>query len=89
LQGYEALKQRMTDWRRDGLTARQIAGRLNAAGLRTPRHDRPYSEAVVLTLLSRWGVATAKALVGPLGPDEWWLAGLIRELGVNGGKMRT
>jgi DNA invertase Pin-like site-specific DNA recombinase len=89
LQGYETLKQRMTDWRRDGLTARQIADRLNDEGLRTPRHDRPYSEAVVLTLLSRWGVATAKDLVGPLGPDEWWLADLIRELGVKGGKMRT
>jgi hypothetical protein len=43
---------------------------------------------MVLTLLSRWGVATAKDLVGPLGRDEWWLPDLIRELGIDGSKMR-
>jgi DNA invertase Pin-like site-specific DNA recombinase len=88
LQGYEALKERLTSWRRDGLTAQQIADRLNAEGLRTPRHGRPYSEAVVQMLLSRWGVATAEDLVGPLGPDEWWLPDLIRELGIEGAKVR-
>jgi hypothetical protein len=88
LQGYEALKARMVGWRREGQSAQQIADRLNAEGLRTPRHHRAYSEAMVLTLLSRWGVATAKDLVGPLGQDEWWLPDLIRELGIDGSKMR-
>jgi DNA invertase Pin-like site-specific DNA recombinase len=88
LQGYEALKARLIGWRREGLSAQQIADRLNAEGLRTPRHDRAYSASMVLTLLSRWGVATAKDLVGHLNPDEWWLPDLIRELGIDGSKMR-
>ena len=70
------------------MSAQQIADRLNAEGLRTPRHDRAYSASMVLTLLSRWGVATAKDLVGHLNPDEWWLPDLIRELGIDGSKMR-
>jgi DNA invertase Pin-like site-specific DNA recombinase len=88
LQGYEALKAKLIGWRREGLSAKQIADRLNKEGLRTPRHNRAYSAAMVLTLLSRWEVATAKDLVGRLNLDEWWLPDLIRELGIDGSKMR-
>jgi DNA invertase Pin-like site-specific DNA recombinase len=88
LMGYESLKSRIVAWRKEGETARQIAARLNAEGLRTPRHRRRFSEAGVRILLSQWDVSGAKEILGPLGSDEWWLPDLIRELGIDGRKLR-
>jgi DNA invertase Pin-like site-specific DNA recombinase len=89
LEGYAAMKERVIGWRREGLTAEQIASRLNDEGARPPRHGRRYTRDGVRTLLSRWRVSTAEALVGRLGEAEWWLPDLIRELGVDGRKMRS
>lgn len=89
LEGFAALQERVIGWRREGHTAAQIAAHLNDADVRPPRGRGRYNAAGVRTLLSRWGVSTAKDLVGPLSPDEWWLPDLVRELGVDGRKMRS
>jgi DNA invertase Pin-like site-specific DNA recombinase len=89
MEGFAAMKELVIGWRREGLTAARIAQRLNDIGMRPPRGRGEYNDSGVRTLLSRWRVATAKDLVGPLAPGEWWLPDLIRELEIDDRKMRS
>lgn len=89
LEGYAAMKERMIGWRREGLTSEQIATRLNDEGTKPPKHAGRYTKDGVRTLLSRWGVSSAAAAVGPLRSDEWWLPHLARHLKLDGRKLRA
>lgn len=88
LEGYAQLRETLTQWRREGLTAAQIADRLNAEGIATPKLFGTYNSDRVRTLLSRWKISTDRELIGALAPDEWWLPDLIQALAIDGRKIR-
>ena len=88
LEGYAALKERMTGWRHSGMTIRQIVDRLNDEGWHAPKHPAGFTIVAVRTLLTRWGMSTDKAMLGPLAEDEWWLPDLIQALPIDGRKLR-
>jgi hypothetical protein len=88
IEGYAAIRERIVNWRKAGMSAARIAERLNAEGFRPPKAAEVFGPGMVRTLMSRWGVRADEAL-GPLAPGEWWLADLSRELGIDGHKLRT
>jgi DNA invertase Pin-like site-specific DNA recombinase len=89
LRGYEQLKDRIVRCRGAGDTAVQIAAKLNSDGFRTPKSKKEYTKDSVQKLIARFGLVNEKATDGELGPNEWWLADLSRELDVNEGKLRS
>jgi DNA invertase Pin-like site-specific DNA recombinase len=89
LRGYEQLKDRIVRYRGAGDTAVQIAAKLNRAGFRTPKTKKEYTKDTVQKLIARFGLVNEKAADGELGPNEWWLADLSRELDVTEGKLRS
>jgi hypothetical protein len=89
LEGYAQLRETLTQWRHEGLTAGQIATRLNDSGVNTPKLSGQYNDNRVRTLLSRWGISTDQAMIGRLKPNEWWLPDLIQALAIDGRKLRV
>jgi DNA invertase Pin-like site-specific DNA recombinase len=82
LEGHEQLLDYIAGLRREGNTAAAIARRLNAEGFRTPKTRGAFSRDMIRKLLSRRGLAGEKTCPGQLGPHEWWLAELAREIPV-------
>jgi hypothetical protein len=91
LRDYGRLVARIAALRAGGLTAGQIAERLNEEGWRPPRRRTTFHGPMVRKLLSR---------LGPIGPrpaaersarwlreGEWWFADLARELGMPGATL--
>lgn len=85
LTGFESLRARVTELRRQGKTGEQIAEELNREGHRTARGG-PYTGWRVRALCVRLGLTAVPAGVAcPAdlpGPGEWWLPELAAELGV-------
>jgi len=84
LRDYERLKDRLAELRCQGKTSQEVADRLNAEGFRPARPGHAFNEKLVRMLVSRLGLngtlddpADDAAL---LGPDEYWLRDLVREL---------
>jgi Recombinase zinc beta ribbon domain/Recombinase/Resolvase, N terminal domain len=88
LRDHDRLIERLAEWRREGLTAGQIAARLNGEGFRAPKAPGGYNAASVRKLMSRRGLSDGGKVHGRLGKGEWWLSDLARELGMSDGKLR-
>ncbi len=79
------LRQRAAELHAAGATAAQIAGALNAEGLRPPKRAAAFTRNSVDDLLSALGLRHAR---GParrpeLREDEWWLRDLAGHLGMS------
>ncbi|WP_165036637.1 zinc ribbon domain-containing protein [Candidatus Protofrankia californiensis] len=83
---YSRLVDRLRALAAAGLTAKAIADQLARDGLRPPRGQERFHDGEVLQLLHRHGLCPARpqphAEEDLLGPDEWWLATLAREIGM-------
>jgi DNA invertase Pin-like site-specific DNA recombinase len=84
----EQLLGRVVAWRQEGRTAAEVAALLNREGYRTPKGRGEFTEEVVRQLLSRHGLTEDKLWADQLGPQEWWLADLARELAMPPFKLR-
>ena len=88
LRDFEPLMNRVEQLRQAGHTAAQIAERLNSEGFYPPKRDGQFTAPVVYQLLKR------RALIGNershnelLGPHEWWLTDLARQLEMSHSKL--
>lgn len=88
LRDHGRLIDRIAAWRRVGLTAGEIAARLNGEGFRAPKAPGGYNATSVRKLMSRRGLSDGGKVHGRLGKGEWWLSDLARELGMSDGKLR-
>jgi hypothetical protein len=90
LSGYEALKERVTALRQDGLTSTAIAEQLNAEGFHPPRRDERFNSGMVRSLLITFGLTKARGNSEQccLAEHEWWLADLSRKLSIPTGTLR-
>ena len=87
LSDFAGLIGRMTDLRKEGKTAREIAESLNREGFRTPKRRGQFSPDLVSQLLSRRGLARATKHIERLGPHEWRLPQLAEQIPVSAGKL--
>ena len=82
---YPALTERIRALDRQGLGSAAIAGQLAAEGFCTPRlHDR-FHPGEIQQLIRRLGLRPGldhdhRTDQGSLGPGQWWLASLAREI---------
>jgi len=86
LSSYGALRDRMVELRRAGATTAEIAEGLNREGFHPPRGTDRFNRHVVNQFLTRLGLlgpkATQRISSEDLGPHEWTIDGLARELGM-------
>ncbi len=78
------LRERVSGLAGEGLTAEEIAERLNEEGYRPPRCGATFRAAAVRKLRGRLGMGGKPPAHKPLeelGPHEWWLADLARAVG--------
>ncbi len=84
---YPALTERIRALAGQGLGSAAIAAQLAAEGFRTPRlHDR-FHDGEIQQLIRRLGLRPGldhdhRTDHGSLGPGQWWLATLAREIGM-------
>ncbi len=84
---YPALTEQIRALAGEGLGSAAIAGQLAAEGFRTPRlHDR-FHAGEIQQLIRRLGLRPGldhdhRTDHGSLGPGQWWLATLAREIGM-------
>jgi DNA invertase Pin-like site-specific DNA recombinase len=88
LKGLEQLLERIVELRQQGHSSTRIAAKLNEEGYRTPRRRRAFSTDIVRQLLSRQGLTGERSDAKQLGPHEWWLLDLARELDMSRDKLR-
>ena len=85
LSHYPALTERITALAGQGLGNAAIAGQPAIGGFRTPRqHDR-FHDGEIQHLIRRLGLRPGldhdhRTDHGSLGPGQWWLASLAREI---------
>jgi DNA invertase Pin-like site-specific DNA recombinase len=87
LSDFTGLIDRMTELRKEGRTAREIADSLNREGFRTPKRRGQFSPHHVLQLLSRRRLTKATKHIERLGPHEWRLPELAEQIPVSAGKL--
>jgi DNA invertase Pin-like site-specific DNA recombinase len=84
LSNYQRLRARLAELQRTGATAAAIAERLNAEGFHPPRGPVQFDRHVVHRFLAREGLsgpgANQRVAAKDLGPQEWRLDDLAREL---------
>jgi DNA invertase Pin-like site-specific DNA recombinase len=90
LSDYPRLLGRLRELTGAGLSAAEIAGRLNAEGFRPPRRANQFTTASVQHLAARLGLPRRPRYGSPagLGPDEFRPMGLARRLGVSPDRVR-
>jgi len=84
---YPALMQRIRALAGEGLGNTAIAGQLAAEGFRTPRLHERFHDGEIQQLIRRLGLRPGldhdhRTDQGSLGPGQWWLAALAREIGM-------
>jgi DNA invertase Pin-like site-specific DNA recombinase len=84
---YPALTERITALAGQGLGNAAIAGQLAAEGFRTPRQHERFHPGEIQHLIRRLGLRPGldhdhRTGHGSLGPGQWWLATLAREIGM-------
>jgi DNA invertase Pin-like site-specific DNA recombinase len=83
LEGFEDLKKQLAAWRPTGMTAAEMAQRLNAAGIRPPKGPA-FTTGGVRVLLYRLGLNVPRARIREeCGKDEYPLSVLAMKLGVS------
>jgi hypothetical protein len=89
LESYDRLVTMVTEARDAGLTAKQIAERLNAKGFRPPSgRSSKFSKNTVNMLLNRLGRRRPLPHHHELHADEWWLPGLAAEFQIRVSRLR-
>jgi hypothetical protein len=88
LRDYPELIAAIRRWHAAGCAPREIAEKLNAAGFRTPRKQRPFKREQVHELMRRIGLNCGRMLVERLEAGEWWLSDLADHLGVKAVSVR-
>lgn len=89
LESYDRLVTMVTEGRAAGLTAKQIAERLNTEGFRPPSgRSSKFSKNTVNMLLNQLGKRRPLAHHHELQADEWWLPDLAAELGIRVSHLR-
>jgi DNA invertase Pin-like site-specific DNA recombinase len=88
LGNFEQLLGRIMALRQEGQTAAAVAAQLNREGYRTPKGRGEFTEDLIRKLLSRQGLTEEKIFADRLGPQEWWLGDLARELRMSPLKLR-
>lgn len=71
------------------MSALQIAAKLNAEGVPAAEAGTGLRAGDGPDVNVALGVGSDKEALGALGPGEWWLADLGRELRIDGHKLRT
>jgi hypothetical protein len=84
---YPALAGRIAALAGQGLDSAVIASRLAAEGFRTPRRHERFHAGEIQHLIRRLGLRPGldhdpRTGQGSLGPGQWWLATLAREIGM-------
>ena len=84
---YPALTGRIRALAGQGLDNTAIAGQLAAEGFRTPRQHERFHAGEIQHLIRRLGLRPGldhdhRTGQGSLGPGQWWLAALAREIGM-------
>ena len=81
---YPQLVDRIRELAGQGLTAHAIADQLAAENIRPPRQHERFHDGQILQLMGRHSLRPAPAsrrrARRSLGPGQWWLADLAREL---------
>jgi hypothetical protein len=83
LSTHQDLIARIRALKGQGLTAPQIAERLNAEGWRPAKRRETFNREMVRTMMSRHGLTPVHrrpADLPPLAPDEHWLSDLAKDL---------
>jgi len=88
LRDYPELIAAIRRWHAAGCAPREIAEKLNAAGFRTPRKQRPFRRVQVHELMRRIGLNCGRMLPERLEAGEWWLSDLADHLGVKAVSVR-
>lgn len=89
LRDFEALMARLVELRQRGHDAAGIAAALNAEGFRPPKHPGLFNKPMIYQLLKRRGlIGNERSHDELLGPNEWWLTDLARELQMSDDKLR-
>jgi len=90
LDEFDVLMERIGHLRREGLSSKEIAERLNAEGFRPPRRRQTFNAAGVRQMFTRRGRSGRwpKAEV-TLEENEWWIADLAAELAIPVGTLYT
>jgi hypothetical protein len=84
---YPALTARIRALASEGLGNAEIADRLAAEGFRTPHLHERFNTGQIQHLIRRLGLRPgldhdSRTGQGSLGPGQWWLATLAREIGM-------
>jgi DNA invertase Pin-like site-specific DNA recombinase len=84
---YPALTEQIRALAGEGLGSAAIAGQLAAEGFRTPRLHERFHDGEIQQLIRRLGLRPGldhdhRTDHGSLGPGQWWLAALAREIGM-------
>ena len=84
---YPALAGRIRVLADEGLRSAAIAGQLATEGFRTPRRHERFHDGEIQQLIRRLGLRPGldhdqHTDQGSLGPGQWWLAALAREIGM-------
>jgi hypothetical protein len=84
---YPRLTSRVRELATRGLTARQIARRLNDEGFRPPKRRERFGEQGVRVIMQQLGCASpaqhaVRRAAPQLGEHEWWLTDLARAIGM-------
>ena len=84
---YPALAGRIRALAGEGLGSAAIAGQLATEGFRTPRMHERFHDGEIQQLIRRLGLRPGldhdqQTDHGSLGPGQWWLAALAREIGM-------
>lgn len=89
LRDFEALMARIVELRQAGNDAAGIAAALNQEGFRPPKHPGSFNKPMIYQLLKRRGlIGNERSHDELLGPKEWWLTDLARELQMSDDKLR-
>ena len=89
LRNFETLMARVVELRQAGRDAEEIATALNDEGFRPPKHPGSFNRPMIYQLLKRRGlIGNERSHDELVGPNEWWLTYLARELQMSDSKLR-
>jgi DNA invertase Pin-like site-specific DNA recombinase len=89
LRDYDQLVERIREFHEKGLTAREIAERLNAEGFQPAYGKGGFTKGIVGSLLNRLGACRPRKHREKLRPHEWWPRDLAEALRISEVQLRS